>query len=125
MPRRRSRHRTPDAEPARGLFDGGVQQERTAMAWERTAIGLVAVGAAVGRSARFSELPFIEVAAALLALGFGALLLVWSGMHYESLHDVLRSGETPVHPTAAALVGAVVLMVSGLALGGGIASVLL
>jgi uncharacterized membrane protein YidH (DUF202 family) len=125
MPGRRRSHRRSDVDPDRGLFDGGVQQERTSMAWERTAVGLLAVGAGIGRSARVSELPHIEVAAALLSLGSGALLLVWSGVHYESLHDVLRSGESPVHPKAAALVGAVVLTVSALALGGGIASVVL
>jgi hypothetical protein len=36
---------------------------------------------------------------------FGAALLIWTGRHYDELHAPLRRGESPVHPTAARLVG--------------------
>ena len=31
----------------------------------------------------------------------GAGLLLWSARHYEELHGPLRTGESPIHPTAA------------------------
>jgi hypothetical protein len=46
---------------------------------------------------------FAAIGVAWVAIGGG--LLVWSARHYEDLHGPLRSGQSPVHPTAARLVG--------------------
>jgi uncharacterized membrane protein YidH (DUF202 family) len=85
------------------VFDPLFQHERTALAWERTAISGMVVGALMTRVG-------VTIHVALGALGLAqvcasAALLVWAGRHYEDLHGVLRSGDSPAHPTGAALVG--------------------
>ncbi len=96
------------------VFDDGLQHERTALAWERTAIAVIVAGTLLGRygaSAGHSLLGFtggIEVL-------FGGGLLVWSGFHYNELHGPLRRGEAVVHPRATMLVGAVSVFFCGAA----------
>jgi hypothetical protein len=48
----------------------------------------------------------------------GAAVLLWSARHYDDLHGPLRAGETPVHPSAARVVGlgAIVFTGAGLVL---------
>jgi len=86
------------------VFDRGLQHERTSLAWERTAIASMVAGVLFARYAALS----LHFAFALIGMGevmVGAAILLWSGQHYENLHGRLRSGETPVHPTAARIVG--------------------
>lgn len=85
------------------VFDPLFQHERTALAWERTAISGMVVGSLMTRVG-------VEVHVALGAVGLAqvcasAALLIWAGRHYEELHGTLRSGDSPAHPSAAALVG--------------------
>ena len=105
--------------PAR-TFDGGLQQERTALAWERTAIATMVAGVVL---ARFATIEGFDLVAAigLLQTAFGGGLLVWSGAHYEDLHAPLRAGDAIVHPSAARLVGLVTLSGIGVAVAVGIA----
>jgi uncharacterized membrane protein YidH (DUF202 family) len=67
------------------VFDTGLQHERTSLAWERTSISMMVGGMA--------------------QVTFGAVLLVWSGLHYEDLHGPLRNGTDVVHPSAARWIG--------------------
>lgn len=95
-------------------FDDGLQHERTALAWERTAISLMVAGILL---ARFTA---IDHHVALSAIGlavtvFGGAVLVWSSAHYEALHGQLRDGDPIVHPTAARTVGIVSVITSGAA----------
>lgn len=86
------------------VFDEGLQHERTALAWERTAIATVVAGVLVARYAAQA----LHVAVALVGLAqvaVGAGLIVWAGRHYDDLHGPLRAGQSPVHPLAARLVG--------------------
>lgn len=46
----------------------------------------------------------------------GALVLLWAGRHYDELHGPLRHGQSPVHPTAARVVGVATVLFTGLAL---------
>ena len=46
---------------------------------------------------------------------FGAAVLVWAAVHYDALHGPLRAGDSPVHPTAARLVGIGVVVFTGAA----------
>ncbi len=41
----------------------------------------------------------------MVQVTFGAVLLVWSGVHYEELHGTLRRGADVVHPSATRWVG--------------------
>ncbi len=98
----------------REVFDRGLQHERTSLAWERTAIAMMVAGVLLARYAAqslhlvFAFIGFGEVLA-------GAAVLLWSGQHYENLHGRLRLGESPVHTTAARLVGIGSITFTGLA----------
>ena len=86
------------------VFDEGLQHERTALAWERTAIASMVAGVLMARYAAQADhylLSSVGVAQVVL----GSILLVWTGRHYDELHGPLRSGVSPVHPTAARRIG--------------------
>lgn len=97
------------------VFDAGLQHERTALAWERTAIAVMVAGVLLARYAAET----VHFTIAFVGIGqvvVGAALLVWSGRHYEDLHGPLRAGASPVHPTAARLVGIATVVFSGFGL---------
>lgn len=96
-------------------FDAGLQHERTALAWERTAIAMMVAGLVLSRFAAIHEY-WLFAAAGLLQTAFGAVLLVWAGGHYEDLHGPLRDGADVVHPQAARIVGLVTVTSIGLGL---------
>jgi len=54
----------------------------------------------------------------------GSALLVWTGQHYDDLHDHLRAAKSPAHPTGARLVGVATTVFTGLALVVAVASML-
>lgn len=91
------------------------------MAWERTAFSQIIAGAAIGRVAladRGSNGPMLLAAGAgMIAVLAGAGMLLWAGVRYTDL-DVADFGEAepPVHPRAAALVGLMAVVLSGLSL---------
>ncbi len=99
------------------VFDQGLQAERTALAWERTAIASMVAGVLMARYAAQS-LNFLFAFLGLAQVVVGAGLLLWSARHYDDLHGPLHAGETPIHPTAARLVGlsTVAFTAAGLAL---------
>lgn len=85
------------------VFDRMLQHERTALAWERTAIATIVAGILLARQA--ADLSPVLAVIGMAQLLFGAALLIWTGRHYDDLHAPLRRGDSPVHPTAARLVG--------------------
>jgi uncharacterized membrane protein YidH (DUF202 family) len=87
-----------------GVFDTGLQHERTSLAWERTAISVMVAGLVLSRFAA-TEGFWLLAAGGMAQVTFGAVLLVWSGAHYEDLHGALRSGTDVVHPSAVRWVG--------------------
>jgi uncharacterized membrane protein YidH (DUF202 family) len=96
------------------VFDVGLQHERTALAWERTAIASMIAGVLLGRFAAES-VHFGFAAIGLAWVVIGGALLVWSARHYEDLHGPLRSGQSPVHPGAVRVVGLGTIVFTGAA----------
>ncbi len=97
------------------VFDRGLQHERNSLAWERTAIAVDGrpVSCWLGYAAQ--SLHFVVAFIGLAEVIAGASILLWSGQHYENLHGRLRAGESPVHPTAARIVGIGSIVFTGLA----------
>lgn len=94
------------------VFDPGLQHERTALAWERTAIASMVAGVLMARYASLS-LHFVFAVIGLAQVVAGAGLLLWSAKHYDDLHGPLRSGESPIHPTATQRVGIGAILFTG------------
>jgi uncharacterized membrane protein YidH (DUF202 family) len=97
------------------VFDTGLQHERTALAWERTAIASMVAGILLGRYAAES-LHYGLAAIGLTWVVIGSVLLVWSARHYDDLHGPLRAGQSPVHPGAVRVVGLGTIIFTGAAL---------
>ena len=77
-------------------FSAELQQERTSLAWERTAIALMVAATLLARHAAEDGIWAVAgVALALAAAGGG--LLMWSGIHYDDLHTTLREGHDVDH----------------------------
>lgn len=93
-------------------FDTGLQHERTALAWERTAIAMMVSGIVLARFAAVNT-SLLVVAAGMVQTAFGAGILVWAGSHYDDLHGPLREGADVVHPQATRLVGLVTVTAIG------------
>lgn len=85
------------------VFDRHLQHERTALAWERTAFAGLVVGVLMTRVG--AGIHVVVGALGILQVCLSAVLLLWSGRHYEELHGVLRAGASPTRPTAARIVG--------------------
>lgn len=86
------------------VFDPGIQQERTSLAWERSAVSIMASGVLLASYAAQTR----HFLVGILALGivvFGSAVLVWSALHYEDLHGTLRDGVNPTFPTATRILG--------------------
>lgn len=94
---------------------GGLQSERTALAWERTAIAMMVTGVLLARYSAGAARPALAATGLCQTLG-GAALLVWAGAHYADLHDPISEGESIVHPLAVRLVGLATVAFSGCAL---------
>jgi putative membrane protein len=107
----------PPEDPPRpdSVFDEGLQHERTALAWERTAIASMVAGVLLARYATAS-LHFGFAAVGLAQVVAGGALLLWSARHYNDLHGPLRAGESPIHPTAARVVGLSTICFIGMAM---------
>ncbi len=97
------------------VFDPGLQHERTALAWERTAIASMVAGVLLARYAARS-LHYVIAFVGIAWVAVGAGILLWSARHYDDLHGPLRAGQSPVHPTAARVVGVASVVFTGLAL---------
>ncbi len=94
------------------VFDAGLQHERTALAWERTAIASMVAGVLLARYTA-SSLHYGVAAFGVAQVLIGSGLLLWSARHYDDLHGPLRAGESPVHPTAARIVGLATVVFTG------------
>lgn len=98
------------------VFDPGLQHERTALAWERTAIAAMVAGVLLARYAA-NTVHYTIAGIGIAQVVIGAVILVWAGRHYDDLHGPLRAGQSPVHPVATRVVGLATIAFTGLALG--------
>lgn len=97
-------------------FDAGLQHERTALAWERTAISMLVAGVLLGRYAA-QDAHYTIAFVGILQVAAGGALLLWASFHYDQLHGPLRSGDPVVHPVAARYVGVLTVAFTGFAFG--------
>lgn len=85
---------SPRIIPPERVFDPGLQQERTALAWDRTALAMIASGLVYARAVgppyvRLAQIPVV------VALVIGGGMLVLGARRYADLHATLRA-EHPV-----------------------------
>lgn len=88
-----------------------MQNERTSLAWVRTALGLAGCALLAGRLAQLRDTPW-AVSAALAAAVLAVGVLGWSHDRYRRAARRLRS-DRPVDFAAPALVLAVAVMAIG------------
>jgi len=98
-------------EPPQQIFDFGVQQERTSLAWERTSIAMMTAGVILTRYAA-GDARSVFVLIGLLQVATGGAILLWTAWHYEELHAPLRDGTGITHPNAVRTVGVATLWFS-------------
>lgn len=100
---------------SRPVIDAGLQHERTALAWERTAISMMVAGILLARYAA-QDAHFTVGLLGLIHTAVGGGILVWAGSNYEGLHGPVRAETEVVHPNLARLVGITTVVSTGLAL---------
>ena len=86
------------------IADPGVQQERTALARERTAIATMVAGVIIARIASDHH-HWLVATLGLVHIGVGGLILIWASRRYDDLHAPIVNGSEVVHPTATRVIG--------------------
>lgn len=93
------------------LIDVGAQAERTALAWQRTAIGALAVAALVLRWEALDDLPMWP--GIVLAVAGGATVVSFASRRYRCMLHAMGDRRTPVSrrmvPAATVAMTAVIL----------------
>ena len=90
-----------------------LQQERTSLAWERTAFAGMAVGLLMTRVGAMVA-TWLGIVG-IVQVAVSASVLIWAGKHYEELHVTLRAGQSPTHPGATKVVGIGTTLATGAA----------
>jgi uncharacterized membrane protein YidH (DUF202 family) len=80
------------------VFDLSLQHERTALAWERTAVALMLAGGLLLNYAEDASVAWAQILG-LTGLAAGAAIFLWSARRYETLHGALRAGTNITHPS--------------------------
>jgi uncharacterized membrane protein YidH (DUF202 family) len=94
---------------------GGLQPERTALAWERTAIAMMVAGAVLAKQAA-SGLHFTLGLIGVGEVVAGGMLLAWAGRHSTELHDPEAPPQAVPQVGMARLVGIGAMVLNGTAL---------
>ncbi|MCX2930187.1 DUF202 domain-containing protein [Mycobacterium sp. CVI_P3] len=76
------------------LLDAQAVAERTALAWQRTIIGALAVGALVTRWSVTERFPLGPGIGVTVLVALASLFLV--GRRYERVRDTVVNGQTPL-----------------------------
>jgi hypothetical protein len=67
-------------------------------------MSMMIAGALLARYAAQDAHPVLVLPGLAMTV-MGGAVLVWAGLHYEALHDLLRAGDAVTHPTATRVVG--------------------
>ncbi|PPF70441.1 DUF202 domain-containing protein [Clavibacter michiganensis] len=95
----------PDAARGERPYDPGLQPERTALAWRRTALALV-VGSLLGLRALPAVLGAPGLALAFVGVALALSVLVTAHRRYRRVHRILTTrAADPAAPPGAALPG--------------------
>jgi uncharacterized membrane protein YidH (DUF202 family) len=92
------------ARASDGDHDEGLQPERTALAWERTAIAMLVAGVLMTRAA-LELSPEWAAIVGMCQVVFGSGLFLWAGRRSSIQVDDEAGGRGLVHPRAAQIVG--------------------
>jgi uncharacterized membrane protein YidH (DUF202 family) len=90
------------------LFDPGLQPERTALAWRRTALAL-AVGSLIALRLLPPVLGLWSLAAGLLGTAFAGVIWVLAGRRARRMREALRHPSAPLPGASLLLLVAVVV----------------
>ena len=83
----------------------GLQPERNALAWERTALSMMLLGVFLARRGE-TEGHWVITLVGLAQTVIGSVVLVWAGFNYRRIHGPIEhGGDGVVHPSAARAVG--------------------
>jgi uncharacterized membrane protein YidH (DUF202 family) len=93
---------------------GGLQHERTALAWERTAIAMMVAGVLIARYAALELHPAAGLIGIAETVG-GGLLFYWAGTHDRELHDPTEPAGTVPKVQLTRVVGLSTVAFCGLA----------
>lgn len=96
-------------------LDAMLPPERTALAWERTAIAIMVAGVAFARFAADALTAAVAFAGIVVVVA-GAAMLVWAGLRYDRLGTDLDEQAPVVAPSATRVVGAASVAFIGLSL---------
>ncbi|MGH1491935.1 MAG: DUF202 domain-containing protein [Acidimicrobiales bacterium] len=94
--------------------DGGLQFERTTLAWERTAIAMMVAGIVLARTAAASG-HYLLGSAGVAQTAAGGALLVWAGFNSYELHSMATPASGVPQVTLTRLIGLVTVMFTAVA----------
>ena len=86
------------------VFDSGLQQGRTALAWDRTGLSMMVAGAVLLRSPS-STFMFLPIIVGGVVVVTGAWLTLVAHLRYSKLHRVLRAEQSILNPRLIRWVG--------------------
>ena len=108
----------PDQEPfprPENSIGGGLQHERTALAWERTAVAMMVAGVVLARYATQDTHVFLSVGGLAQTVA-GASLLWWAARHHEQLHSLATPASAVPQVGLTRLIGGGAVLFTGFAL---------
>lgn len=100
------------------VFDLGLQQERTGLAWLRTGVTIAVAGAIYLRAAAVASLHVLWHVPGAVVLGLGFVTVYLGRRRYDELHEELREdGASAISDRLAPAIAVVTVVFSIISLG--------